>query len=182
MKSKSRHQFDEIAHTKLKNSIYKGLSPYWKDVFEAPYEILNWDELSIRCDLTFEIIYSYMRLHHKCNTWNWKLLSWNNSLRWDIIIDTLYKIERPAVCVIDGLYSVIKVPHKNNTLESFIGSRERLWDWKGISRNPYVTWDLIQMTPLFRWDAKSVALNPNIHPSIIKAFPTLPGYIWKWEW
>jgi hypothetical protein len=37
-----------------------------------------------------------------------------------------------------------------------------LWDWRGISENPNITWDIVVSNPDKRWDWSYMTSNPNI--------------------
>ena len=45
------------------------------------------------------------------------------------------------------------------------------WNWTLLSKNPNLTWSLIQQYPDFPWNKEFVSANPNITPDIVQAHP-----------
>jgi len=56
---------------------------------------------------------------------------------------------------------------------------ERHWNWYSLSKNPQVTWDIVQANPDKQWDWGCLSRNPNITWDIVQANPDKP---WDWRW
>ena len=65
-----------------------------------------------------------------------------------------------------------------NTLEQLLNRfPDKPWNWKGISRNPNVTMDMIERHPDKPWHWDYVSLNPNLTMEMIERHPDKP-----WDW
>jgi hypothetical protein len=49
-----------------------------------------------------------------------------------------------------------------------------MWNYNRISRNPNVTWDIVQPNPDKPWDYNKLSKNPNITWEIVQANPDKP--------
>ena len=56
---------------------------------------------------------------------------------------------------------------------------DKPWDWKWLSQNPNITFDIILAHPDKSWNWYWLSLNPNITFDIVLAHPDKP---WKWGW
>ena len=54
---------------------------------------------------------------------------------------------------------------------------EQPWDWIALSRNPNITFDIVQTHPNKPWDWDSLSQNPNITFDNVLSYPDKP-----WEW
>ena len=52
--------------------------------------------------------------------------------------------------------------------------RDNTWDWKNVSENPNITWDIIKGHPERPWEPEMVSRNKNITWEIVKANPEYP--------
>ena len=59
----------------------------------------------------------------------------------------------------------------------FICDNEDKIDWKWMSKNPNITWEIIQNNPDKNWSWDFISLNPNITWEIIVANPDK-----HWNW
>lgn len=153
---------------KFIESIYKNFSPFWFNIFEEP-EKHDLTALSAHKNLKFEIIYAYQTfISHEYFPWNWKTLSWNPHLRWDHIINNMNSAshaqdynskEEPDGISIKGLAV-------ESVLAAFIISFEKEWDWGGISRNPFITIDMVKRGKHLNWDFVGLFQNPNVYPQL----------------
>ena len=65
--------------------------------------------------------------------WNYRWLSINPNITWDIVKNTL----------------------------------EKKWDWYELSRNPNITWGIVKNNPEKPWSYYGLSLNPNITWDIV---------------
>ncbi len=63
------------------------------------------------------------------------------------------------------LYMIIKFPEKS-------------WNWYGVSKNPNITWEIIQQYPNWQWDWYALSKNSNITWEIIQNNLDQP---WDWD-
>jgi hypothetical protein len=62
-----------------------------------------------------------------------------------------------------------------NQFEQFIcNNANEDWDYECLSRNPYITWEIVQANPDIPWNYICLSFNPNITLEIIKANPDIP--------
>ena len=54
---------------------------------------------------------------------------------------------------------------------------EQPWDWRGLSSNPNITFDIVQTHPDKPWNWQNLSYNPNITFDNILAHPDKP---WNW--
>ena len=58
-----------------------------------------------------------------------------------------------------------------------LANLDKDWWWHGISRNPNITWDIVQANPDKPWDWETLSENPNITWDIVQANQDKP---WRW--
>jgi hypothetical protein len=125
------------------------------------------DDLSKNKNITYEFVCA-----HPDVKWNWIELS---SI---IPIETIFNTNAPWVSI--GIfknpqmnishihrrpltywnwYQVSK--HKSVTFDIII-SESFPWDWRGVSCNPNITWEIITANPHLPWDWTAVSYNPNL--------------------
>ena len=163
--------------------IYPTLSPFWLNVFMSKKEEFDWIDLSSG-DLTFELIYDYYDTHDGDFPWDWRALSWNKNLRWDIIVDCLYATNDIQCHKKENEFSITQTAIGCDIKWiALIGRYMKKWDWDGISRNKYITWDLMITTKFYKWSDIGASYNPNITIKEVEAYPNGPdGYPWAWKW
>ena len=54
---------------------------------------------------------------------------------------------------------------------------DKPWDWYYLSGNPSITLDIVQQNPDKPWDWSSLSINPNITWNIVQQYPDKP---WNW--
>ena len=57
-------------------------------------------------------------------------------------------------------------------------NKDKPWDWRCLSRNVNITWDIVQQNPDKPWHWSILSRNPNITWDIIKQHLDKP---WNWE-
>ena len=48
------------------------------------------------------------------------------------------------------------------------------WNWDSLSRNPNITWDIVETNPDTPWNWYALSSNPNITMDIVKTNPDKP--------
>ena len=56
---------------------------------------------------------------------------------------------------------------------------DKPWDWKWLSGNSNITWEIVQQNPDKPWDWYGLSINPNITMDNVEANPNKP---WDWTW
>ena len=54
---------------------------------------------------------------------------------------------------------------------------DKEWNWRFISCNPNITWEIIEDNPNKDWNWDFISMNPNITINDIQNYPNKP---WKW--
>ena len=65
----------------------------------------------------------------------------------------------------------------NHYFKFILDNPDKPWNWKRISRNPNITWEIITDNPDKPWDWSNISQNPNINMEIIRTNPEKP-----WDW
>jgi hypothetical protein len=55
---------------------------------------------------------------------------------------------------------------------------DKPWDWRGLSRNTNISWDIVKAHPDKPWDWERLSINPDITFDFVHANPEKP---WKWR-
>ncbi len=118
----------------------------------------NWSGISMNPNITWDIIQN-----NPNKPWNWKSVLLNPNITWDIIVSN------PFIAVCDATRSFrrrIQFFRKGLiSQDEFISQ----WKWEHISKNPNITWDIIQANLDKPWDWSIISQSPNITWDIIKA-------------
>ena len=56
---------------------------------------------------------------------------------------------------------------------------DKPWDFRLLSKNPNITWDIVQANPDKPWNFNYLSENPNITWDIVQANPNKP---WNFDW
>ena len=84
---------------------------------------------------------------------------------------TLYKLP------LEIIYMILEVNMWKRLIKLY-KQHPNNWNWKRISSNPNITWDIIKANPDKPWDWHGISLNPSITLDIITSNP---GNHWDWE-
>ena len=180
-----RRHFERDIAPGIKKEVYKTLPIFWRDEVFEPQNLLNlnlgheapWTTLSKRSDLTLEIVYDYTRTHYD-DPWNYKALSWNSALRWDLVLLAVYEANRYELYG-DAVIATARGISPKWAAHAWRGDI----DMRGICTNPHVTWETVCSAPLLEWDKPGLLFNPNITPEIVSNNPYgPPGCRPNWKW
>lgn len=142
----------------------------------------NWEIVSQRYDLTWNIIKENNfcpNAHHK---WTWYYIGMKETVTWDIVIEykSLPWDWNGISCNPNINLDIIKKYPTNS-----LGDEVPLWNWHGVSRNSSVTFEMILDNPndsfefgAPMWYWLGVSSNPNISPDIIDKYCDLQ---WSWD-
>jgi len=130
----------------------------------------------------------YLILKYPEKPWNWRLISKNPIITWDIIRTNPKKPWNPNITKrIKREIQDQQFPSNFNSewhdasriaiWEHIKSTSEKSWHWRGVSKNPNVTWDIIQENPGKPWYWSDISLNPNVTWDIIQENP---GKRWDW--
>jgi hypothetical protein len=62
--------------------------------------------------------------------------------------------------------------------EFVLKNPDKHWDWGWLSRNPNITWEIVEANPDKPWDWNGLSINPNFSWDIVNANPDKP---WNWN-
>ena len=51
---------------------------------------------------------------------------------------------------------------KQKWFQYILDHPEKDWNYAHLSRNPNVTWEMVQQNPQIKWDYQQLSINPNI--------------------
>ena len=127
----------------------------------------DWDQISMRSDLTIEFI---LRKQRKAKPWNWKKLSQY------LILDTIKNIIQNDTTV--QLLDWNSLSANFALTVDFIRKHPtQKWNWREISKNKSIGMFDIQNNLTLPWDWNSVSANPNLTMMFINA-----NSHYKWNW
>jgi len=129
-----------------------------KTVNEHPELLLSWPALSRHLHLNADIVREYL------DYWDWDNLCNNNTITIDIAGEFSQYFEHTNGLSI-GKY--IKFCH-------ILANPGINWDWYRISRDPSITFDMVQANLGLPWDWDRLSQNSAITIDIIKANPDMP--------
>jgi hypothetical protein len=156
----------------------------WKKVSANPN--IRWEHILAHPDLPWDYV-GFSRnpnlteeiLRANDYKWNWNVIGANKSLNWYYL----------AEGYIDGLpISRMQLSEHPVTTWAKIclpqvraGGRRRgiRWDWRGISRNPNMTWEIVADNLNCDWAWNWLSSNPNIRWEHMAGAMDLP---WDWTW
>jgi hypothetical protein len=157
----------------------------WECIQSNPYIKWDYSYISQNPNITWDIIYKNKDKFIYCD----KEISGNPNISWDIVTSSSKQIawdyaslaSNPAITfhdIYDSLIhrdgeSVMKQRIPNSNI-SFV------WCWYGLSKNPNVTWEMIQSEDDefkdVKWNNYFLCMNPNINMKIIKENPQFHYY------
>jgi hypothetical protein len=100
-----------------------------------------------------------------------------------IIFDAIKKgLTYKNILRLNKQYNASYISHKdkyeNNIIRLIDENPDISWDWSGLSRNPNITWNVIQNNLHKPWNWRYVSCNPNITWEIILNNINKP---WYWD-
>lgn len=158
------------------------------DIIISHYsEDWDWTEISKRPELTWEIIENNPKIK-----WDWIQILSHPNITWEII---------KKYIDLSNISTVSNICEKNERYKEFqqdvdIWKNSKSYDeylrniilvnfnskayknWKSISKNPNITWDIILSNINEPWNWRGISENPNISLSIIEKHPNFP---WNWK-
>nr|WIE95304.1 hypothetical protein [Microctonus hyperodae filamentous virus] len=105
------------------------------------------------------LLYDTTVLNNLSFCWDYRCLSFNYNITWELIKKTL---DKPWNW--DELSR-----HPNITWEIIVQYDTLPWDWTKVSRNPNITWAIVLDNPQYNWNYDvMISYNPNITWTIIE--------------
>jgi hypothetical protein len=160
----------------------------WEFVAQNPF--INWDYYPIikRLGINWDVIFK-----HKLNPqiiacmskkatlkditeidiqWNINYVSCNPNITWDYIMQSPTQF---------NWYRISKNPII--TWQFVVARLDKYpWDFRGLSENCNITWEIIRDNPLAGWDPEHVSRNINCIKSIQENPQILGEFPWDFEW